>query len=219
METKLWNGKPIRFIEIQGEWWAVGKDAAAVLEYADPLRAIQQHVDKEDRKALSHKVYGDSCSNLWKNDNDFRKKTVISEFGIYDLIFNSKMPQAKNFKRWTFNILRKLRKSAGLEGYEVFKMTEPKIQNGLMNYLGQATNDFRPQNYIKANVVADKAVSNHFGLKKMIKKNQMTPQMLLYRRQVLKDVVDLMAVQSKYGLNVSISKTIYKKAEKKLVKE
>lgn len=215
MKTEFWNGYPIRFLEIYDEWYAVGNDISSALGYANPAKAIRDHVEKEDKIMGVQNVTPSILDELGRE----QFPTLISEFGIYDLIFNSKMPQSKNFKRWTFNVLKNLRKSAGLEGYEVFRMTESEIQNNLMEYLGQATNDFRPRNYIKANIIADKAVSNHFGLEKMIKKSQMTPQMLLYRRQVLKDVVDLMAVQSKYGLDVSISKTIYKKAEKKLVKE
>ena len=67
-------------------------------------------------------------------------------------------------------------------------------------------------------MVANKAVSTKFGFKKMIKKGEMTPQMLAEREHILEDVVNLMALQDKYGLNVSISQTIYN-SDKQLVTE
>ena len=47
---------------------------------------IEKHVDREDKKALKRsdiKVYGDSYLSLWNNGNDFSKKTVINESGVY----------------------------------------------------------------------------------------------------------------------------------------
>jgi lipopolysaccharide biosynthesis protein len=43
--------------------------------------------------------------------------------------------------------------------------------------------------------------------------------MLDYRQKVLKDVVDLMVTKEKYGLDVSVSKTIYQRAGKQDSKE
>ena len=39
----------------------------------------------------------------------------------------------------------------------------------------------------------------------------MTPEMLEAREPVLKDTVELMAVQDKYDLKISVSENIYKK--------
>jgi hypothetical protein len=52
-------------------------------------------VDKSERKSLSYKA----CPNLglWSN-NDFSDKTIINESGIYLLIMNSQMPNAKQHK-------------------------------------------------------------------------------------------------------------------------
>jgi prophage antirepressor-like protein len=43
-------------------------------------------------------------------------------------LFASRKLEARKFQLWTFDILKKLRKGVGLQGYEVMRMTEPNIQ-------------------------------------------------------------------------------------------
>ncbi|MEK5167176.1 hypothetical protein NYE69_33380, partial [Paenibacillus sp. FSL R5-0527] len=44
---------------------------------------------------------------------------------------------------------------------------------------------------------------------KMVKKDQMTPEMLVYRQEVLDDTVNLMSMADKFGLDIKVSDTIY----------
>ena len=69
----------------------------------------------------------------------------------------------------------------------------------------------KPQrvDYIKANTIADKAVSSRYGHPKMIKKGDMSPEMLAEREAILDDTVQLMALNDKYGMGISVSQTIY----------
>lgn len=69
--------------------------------------------------------------------------------------------------------------------------------------------------YIKANIIADKAVSNKYGFQKMVKKSDMTPEMLEDRQEILQDTVELMAVKDKFELDLSVSERIYKIVSKK----
>lgn len=39
----------IRTVEIGGEPWFVGKDVAEILGYANPSKALSDHVDEEDK--------------------------------------------------------------------------------------------------------------------------------------------------------------------------
>ena len=48
----------------------------------------------------------------------------------------------------------------------------------------------------------------------MIKKADMTPEMLETREPILKDTVELMAVKDKYELDIPVSDHIYKKYER-----
>lgn len=101
----------IRTLEINNEPWFVGKDIAGVLGYVDANRAVKQHVDKEDLKVCNYKGYGDLIPTLWNNENDFANKVLINESGLYTLVFNSELPNAKKFKRWvTAEVLPTIRK-------------------------------------------------------------------------------------------------------------
>lgn len=105
------NGSNVRTLLIDDEPYFVGKDVAEVLGYKDVNRAINQHVEKDERKSLSRKNSGDSYVSLW-GPNDYTNKTVINESGVYSLIFSSELPQAKEFKRWvTSEVLPSLRKN------------------------------------------------------------------------------------------------------------
>lgn len=56
---------------------------------------------------------------------------AISEAGIYRALMASRKLEARKFVTWTTDVLKKLRKTVGLEGYEVFRMTEPEIQDDI----------------------------------------------------------------------------------------
>lgn len=102
----------VRTMMIDDTPWFVGKDIAEALGYKDANKAVKDHVDKEDLKACSRKAYADLAPSLWTNKNDFSDKIFINESGVYALIFGSKKPEAKAFKRWvTSEVLPQLRMS------------------------------------------------------------------------------------------------------------
>ena len=91
----------IRTLEINGEPWFVGKDVAEVLGYAKARNAIAAHVDEEDKKEAP--IQGDLGGT--------QTMTIINESGVYALVFGSKLPKAKEFKRWvTSEVLPTIRK-------------------------------------------------------------------------------------------------------------
>lgn len=64
--------------------------------------------------------------------------------------------------------------------------------------------------YIKANTIANKAVSIKFGYPKTIKKEQMSIEMLKEREKILEQVTSLMIAQS-LGVDIPhIAEVIYK---------
>ena len=104
----------IRTALINDEAWFMGADVAGALGYSDPKAAIRDHVDFEDKRTVNLK-------NLFKNQSSGVNHTpyyqgnpnavFINESGLYALIFSSKLPQAKEFKRWvTSEVLPSLRK-------------------------------------------------------------------------------------------------------------
>lgn len=199
MKTENWSNHAIRFVEVQGEWWAVANDVSDALGYKQP--AFMARLLDDDSKGLHivHTPGGD------------QKMLIISEFGIYDAVFNSRRPEAKQFKRWVFDVIKQLRKSTGLEGFEVFRMLDKEHQKKAMAKLSQSLSDPTPKDFIKANTIANKAVSNRFGYQKMVKKPDMTPEMLVDREPILDDTARLIADKRNYGLDIHVSHAIYRK--------
>lgn len=143
LQLFAFEGSQVRALEIKNEPWFVGKDVAEILGYAEPRRAVIQHVDKDDRKSLGRKDWGDLCPNLWANPYDFTNKAVVNESGVYALIFGSKMPNAKRFKHWvTSEVLPAIRKhGAYMTDEKAFNVVHNK--NGLADLLQQAADQLK----------------------------------------------------------------------------
>ena len=93
----------IRTINKNGEPWFVGKDVASVLGYSQTAKAIREHVDEDDKGGSVLDTPGGKQSTI-----------IINESGLYSLILSSKLPQAKEFKRWVTNeVLPQIRKTGG----------------------------------------------------------------------------------------------------------
>lgn len=87
------------------EPYFVGKDVAECLGYSNTKDAINTHVDDEDKRVIQR-------SEITTLEIPNRGLTVINESGLYSLILSSKLPQAKEFKRWvTSEVLPSIRKT------------------------------------------------------------------------------------------------------------
>ena len=201
IKTELWNGHKIRFIEKElGEWWAVAADVTDALGIQNTTQGLMR-VEPENQALYS--IKGISKGNEAAN--------IINEFGIYELILGSRKKEAKEFKRWVFGVIKELREASGLEGFQVFRLLDKEHQREAMKRLRDGLRSPVRVDYMKANSVADKAISNMFGFPKMLKKGQMTPDMLVKRQSVLDDTVNLMSVNESFGLGLSISNSVYAK--------
>lgn len=199
MKIENWNGHRIRFIEIKGEWFAVLKDICDALG----LRS-KKTVERLEDEVLKRGVTVEDTSGR------MQEMILIDEFGIYDTIFRSNKPEAKDFKRWVYGMLKDLRESTGLKGFEVFRMLDKEHQKEMMRELQSGLRHPVRVDFIKANTIANKAISNKHGLPKMVKKDEMTPEMLKEREPILEDTVDLMKAKERFELNdLSVSKKIY----------
>ncbi|HHP4383134.1 TPA: phage antirepressor KilAC domain-containing protein [Streptococcus pyogenes] len=95
------KGQEVRTVTIDDEPYFVGKDVAEILGYAKARNAIASHVDDEDKKDAP--IQGTLGGT--------QTMTIINESGFYSLILSSKLPQAKEFKRWvTSEVLPTIRK-------------------------------------------------------------------------------------------------------------
>ena len=86
-----------------GETFFVGSDVARALGYSNTRKALQDHVDKEDKGVTKRDTLGGP-----------QRMTIINESGLYSLILSSQLPSAKAFKRWvTSEVLPQIRKTGG----------------------------------------------------------------------------------------------------------
>ena len=121
MEIKIFKHEQfgdIRTINKDGEPWFVGKDVASVLGYVFPRRALYNHVDEEDKTTVLIQHPG----------SNYKSKTMfINESGLYSLILSSKLPQAKEFKRWvTSEVLPSIRRNGHISRMMLW-LTLPRI--------------------------------------------------------------------------------------------
>ena len=110
----------IRTIEINSEPWFVGKDIATSLGYANTKDALSTHVDEDDKRILQRSDFATLENHIPKSafpvnfvnaEIPNRGLTIINESGVYALVFGSKLPTAKEFKRWvTSEVLPSIRK-------------------------------------------------------------------------------------------------------------
>lgn len=196
MKIEKWNDYNIRFVEHNGEWWAVLKDICDALELK--TWKVSQRLEKDLLSKYTLNTKGGQ-----------QEMTIINEFGIYDTVFQSRKKEAKEFRHWVYEMLKELRQATGLEGFEVFRMLDKEHQNQAMKKLQDNLRKPVRVDFIKANTISNKAVSNKYGCPKMIKKADMTAEMLEDREIILENTVDLMTVNDKFNLGLSVSKIIY----------
>lgn len=105
-EIRVFNNEKfgsVRTLMIEDEPWLVGKDVAEALGYKDPQKAMKMHIDDDDKLTRQIVVSGQN-----------RNTTLVNESGVYSLIFGSKLPEAKQFKKWvTSVVLPSVRKNGG----------------------------------------------------------------------------------------------------------
>lgn len=108
----------IRTVVIDGEPWFVGKDVATALGYGRPSKAILDHVEPEDRDEV---LIQDS---IGRNQST----PIINTSGVYSLVFGSRLPDAKIFKKWiTHDVLPSIHKTGQyIEGVDM-SLASPDI--------------------------------------------------------------------------------------------
>lgn len=118
----------VRTVVLNNEPWFIGKDVAEILGYSNTNKAIQVHVDDEDKFIRSSR--GTEMGKLFTSLKEMQEKLgrqdnwFISESGVYSLIFGSKLPTAKKFKRWvTSEVLPSIRKHGAYMTEDTIKKT------------------------------------------------------------------------------------------------
>lgn len=102
-ELQVFNNEMFGNVRVllQGdEPWFVAKDVADTLGYQNGSRDVNRHTDEEDR-----------TKTMVFDGNQNKETILINESGLYSLVLSSKLPNAKQFKRWvTSDVLPSIRK-------------------------------------------------------------------------------------------------------------
>ncbi|MBQ6674670.1 MAG: phage antirepressor [Ruminococcus sp.] len=134
----------VRTVEVSGEPYFVGKDVAEILGYSNPQKALRDHIDDEDKTLNESFTVNGTMAVL------------VNESGLYSLIISSKLPKAKEFKRWvTSEILPSIRKHGAYMTPDVLSqaISDPDFMIGLFAEL-KAEQQKRQQ--LETKVAADK---------------------------------------------------------------
>ncbi len=134
MRIENWQDHEIRFVEVNGEWYAVLKDICDALD----LRAdkVASRLDSDMMQRVKIEVSDNPSKGVRsRGDNEARWMLVVNELGIYESLFASRRLEARQLRRWTATVLQKLRTHVGLQGYEVMRMTETEVQEDIDAFL------------------------------------------------------------------------------------
>ena len=107
------EGRGVRTVVIEDEPWFVAKDVCEILGIANH-RDAAGNLDSDERKVVG---ITDPIGNN-------QKTLIVSESGLYALIFKSRKENAKRFRKWvTAEVLPQIRKTGR---YEVTSLEMPK---------------------------------------------------------------------------------------------
>ena len=130
MRTESWCGHDIRFIEVNGEWYAILKDICDALRLRS--KDISQRLAPDMMERVCVETSEDGSNGIRsRGENKTRWMLAVNELGIYEALFASRKLEARKFRRWSATVMQKLRSKVGLEQYEVMRMTEPEIQDDI----------------------------------------------------------------------------------------
>jgi len=97
------NDAQVRVIEKDGQPWFVLKDVCDVLEIGNP----SQVKTRLDDGVISNEAIPDSLGRS-------QTTTIINEDGLYDVILESRKPEARAFRKWvTSEVLPTIRRTGG----------------------------------------------------------------------------------------------------------
>lgn len=139
LQTFDFNEELVRaFLDEQGEPWFCNSDVCRALEIANPRDAIAG-MDEEEKITVAN------------DDGNPRagiphRLTYVSESGLYQLIFTSRKPEAKTFKRWvTKEVLPAIRKTGGYKVNQASELTnnEATQVQAVIDQLAAAITDKR----------------------------------------------------------------------------
>lgn len=191
----------IRAIEESGRVLFCGSDVARALGYARPNDAIVDHCRCTVKRRIPHPQSPDKEIEM----------AFIPEGDVYRLIARSKLPSAERFERWIFDeVLPSIRESIGLKQHEALLLLSRENQkrgNQKLYEVGLR----EKSDYCKAAKIAGKATANCMHRDKAVSKKDVPEDFLPLYDGLFEDTVFLMCMKERFGMDFSVSETIYRK--------
>lgn len=109
--------KRIRTLNIDGSVWFVAADVCAALDISNTSDAVSSLDDDQKGIATTDTLGG------------AQKTAIVSESGLYELIFKSRKPEAKRFRKWiTSEVIPQIRKTGS------YSLTGQGVPNFVRRY-------------------------------------------------------------------------------------
>lgn len=129
------KGQQVRTMLINDEPYFVSKEVTDILGYSNSRDAVSRHVDEEDKAVVKLDTLGGK-----------QQVSVINESGLYSLILSSKLPRAKEFKRWvTSEVLPAIHKT-GQYNHELSQFANMNRTDQLLMIATEQQKEMQQQN-------------------------------------------------------------------------
>lgn len=147
MRVENWQGYEIRFVEKDGEYWAILKDICDALglktfkvsQRLDPDMLMRVPVEGIRKRPSKYREENYDIPSKYTETSKESSNTfwmlAVNELGIYETIFASRKLEARQFRHWTAKVLRRLRSEVGLKSYEAMRMLDQDVQGDIDHFL------------------------------------------------------------------------------------
>ena len=197
----------VRTIEENGKPLFCGSDVARALGYSNPHDAIGRHC----RGVVKREGVSKTTNQHGVTTEQIVEMSFIPEGDVYRLIARSKLPSAERFERWIFDeVLPSIRESIGLKQHEALLLLSRENQkrgNQKLYEVGLR----EKSDYCKAAKIAGKATANCMHKDKAVSKKDVPEDFLPLYDGLFEDTVFLMCMKERFGMDFSVSETIYRK--------
>lgn len=213
IKTVEWNGEELHCVEWllddEVEWCFIAREVHKVLGYSKNdyktrgtsktlKRDLERHCDEGEYIEVKNKELTErlNVTELGTFEIGRKGEILLSETGVYGLIFGSELEEAKEFKKWVKQTIKQLREKSGLEQWELWRMLDKEHQKSVHDILVDVGDLDGGINCIKGNQNVNKIISCElFGFNKPLKKGEMEKHekcMLIDRQEALQKYADFL---------------------------
>jgi len=128
----FWRGNDIRFVNVNGEWYAVLKDVCDALGISNPrmvrYRIPLRYIEKVSVSDLhSTNATSDvSSTDVTSHARHSQTMLVVNNRGIYHAFLGSRKLEAQKFVEWMLGVIEREQGQQGYEDYETMSFAEDK---------------------------------------------------------------------------------------------